>query len=194
MTIYELLLIGISLSADAFSVAVCRGLEMKKVNYKHALVISLFFGGFQALMPLIGYLIGFAFKDLVQSVDHWIAFGLLALIGGNMIFESIKAKKQDEVNVNTNYDKLNLKRLLIMAIATSIDALAIGVTLAFSGANIYLAIMIIGVITFILSFLGVVIGNKIGNKLEGKAEIIGGIVLMLIGVKILLEHLGILKL
>lgn len=187
MKIIEILLLGLSLSMDAFAVSVCKGLAMKKINYKKTIIIGLYFGFFQALMPLIGYFLGSTFQNLVVNIDHWIAFILLSLIGLNMIRETLK-KENDSCN-----DKVDFKTMLVLAIATSIDALAIGITFAFLEVNILLAITIIGVLTFIISLIGVKLGNKFGNKYENKAGILGGIVLILIGLKILLEHLGIIN-
>lgn len=187
----ELFLIGVGLSMDAFAVSVCKGLNMRgKVNFKHAGVIALFFGGFQALMPLIGYFLGIGFEKYITKIDHWIAFLLLGFIGGKMIVEAIKEwnaeDKQEE-------DKLDIKELFILAVATSIDALAVGITFAFLSVNIWSAISIIGVTTFVLSIIGVVIGNKFGSRYKSKAELVGGIILVLMGIKILLEHLGIIN-
>ena len=159
---------------------------MKKINWKNAIIIAIYFGIFQALMPVVGYFLGTAFSSIVESVDHWIAFILLAAIGGNMIKESTD---DEEEKRNDNVD---FKTMIILAIATSIDALAVGVTFAFFKVNLVLAIILIGIITFALSILGVIIGNKFGDKLQNKAELTGGIILILIGLKILLEHLGIL--
>lgn len=187
----ELFLIGVGLSMDAFAVSVCKGLNMRgKVNFKHAGVIALFFGGFQALMPLVGYFLGIGFEKYITKIDHWIAFLLLGFIGGKMIVEAIKEwnaeDKQEE-------DKLDIKELTILAVATSIDALAVGITFAFLSVNIWSAISIIGVTTFVLSIIGVVIGNKFGSRYKSKAELAGGIILVLMGIKILLEHLGIIN-
>ncbi len=190
MGIVELLLIGIGLSMDAFAVSICKGLNMKKVNKVHCAVIALFFGGFQALMPLIGWALGKQFESYITSIDHWIAFVLLALIGGNMVRES---RQKEEEEVEKCEPKLNIKELFLLAIATSIDALAVGITFAFLKVNIIPAIAIIGTTTFIISAIGVFVGNIFGSKYKDKAELAGGIILILIGVKILLEHLGILN-
>lgn len=192
MGFQEIFLIGIGLSMDAFAVALCKGLNMKKLNYFHAVIIALFFGGFQALMPLLGWFLGNSFEAYIVSVDHWIAFGLLVYIGGKMAYDAVKG--DDEEETETSGDKLDLKELLIMAIATSIDALAVGITLAFSKVPIMQSITIIGITTFVLSISGVMIGNRFGMKFKSKAEIAGGVILILIGCKILLEHLGILVL
>ncbi len=186
MELFEIIVIGIGLAMDAFAVSICKGLSMKKINWKNAMIIALYFGLFQAGMPVLGYALGSAFSSFVQSVDHWIAFILLAIIGGNMIKDST----DDEVEKRN--DKVDAKTMIVLAIATSIDALAIGVTFAFFEVNLLLAILIIGVITFVLSILGVIIGNKFGDKFQNRAELAGGIILIIIGLKILLEHLGIL--
>ena len=186
----ELFLIGIGLSMDAFAVAVCRGLAMKKINYKHALIIALFFGGFQALMPFVGWALGRQFERYIESVDHWIAFGLLVFIGGKMLLDVIRGKEESE-EACTEEECLHIKQLFLMAVATSIDALAVGVSFAFLSVHIGKAISIIGCTTFVLSVLGVIIGNNFGNKFQNKATVAGGVILILIGLKILLEHLGI---
>ena len=185
MELISILLIGVGLAMDAFAVAVCKGLSMKKLEWKKAIIIALYFGIFQAGMPVIGYFLGTAFESFVTQVDHWIAFILLSIIGINMIKEAFECDCE-----NTN-DKVDFKTMFVLAIATSIDALAIGITFAFLRTNITLAAIVIGVITFILSLIGVKIGNKFGNKYQKKAEIFGGIILILIGAKILLEHLAI---
>ncbi len=190
MGIGEIIFIGVGLSADAFSVAVCKGLNMRKLNLKHGYIIALFFGVFQAVMPLIGYLLGTGFSSYIEAVDHWIAFVLLAFIGGKMAFEAIRDKGDDEEEKS---DAINLGELIVMAVATSIDALAVGITFAFLDVKIIPAAAIIGVTTFALSLAGVLIGNKFGAKYKNKAELAGGIILILIGLKILLEHLGIIK-
>ena len=190
MGFIEFFLTGIGLSMDAFAVAICKGLGMRKVNYKQMLLIALFFGGFQALMPLLGWLLGRQFEQYITSVDHWIAFALLVLIGANMLREARKG--DDTTDAETVYDApLPLWQLLLMAIATSIDALAVGISFAFLGVNIWLAIAIIGTTTFLISAAGVFIGNRFGNRYEKRATIAGGIILILLGVKILLEHLGV---
>ena len=181
MNIIDILLIGLGLSMDAFAVSVCKGLAMKKMDVKKALVCSLYFGVFQALMPLIGFLLGSGFKNVVSSIDHWIAFVLLGIIGINMIKE---AKSCETVN-----DAMDVKTMLTLAVATSIDALAIGVTFAFLKVSIIPAITIIGVTTFVCCFVGVKLGSIFGEKLKTKAEIVGGTVLIFMGTKILIEHL-----
>ena len=187
MGFIELFLIAVGLSMDAFAVSVCKGLSVKKVGVKHAALAGLYFGGFQFLMPVIGYLLGFRFESVIESIDHWVAFVLLAFIGGNMIKESFG--KAEELN-----DDFGVKTMLLMAIATSIDALAVGITFAFLEVQILPAAGLIGVTTFLLSFAGIYIGNVFGARYKSKAELAGGIILVLIGVKILLEHLGILSL
>lgn len=181
MNIIDILVIGVGLSMDAFAVSICKGLAMKKMDIKKALVCSLYFGVFQALMPLIGFLLGSGFKNVVSSIDHWIAFVLLGIIGLNMIKE---AKSCDVVN-----DSMDVKTMLTLAVATSIDALAIGVTFAFLKVSIIPAVSIIGLITFVCCFIGVKLGSAFGEKLKSKAEIMGGVMLILIGTKILIEHL-----
>ena len=185
MGVLELILIAVGLAMDAFAVSVCKGLSMSKMEWKKAVVIGLYFGGFQALMPLIGYVLGVGFEDKIKSLDHWIAFILLVFIGINMIKEAFETKEESN-------DKIDFKTMIILAIATSIDALAVGVTFAFLNVNIMLAISLIGIITFIISMIGVKIGNVFGDKYETKAELAGGFILIFLGVKILLEHLGIL--
>ena len=191
MSIFELFLIAVGLSMDAFAVAICKGLSMRKMNYRHAAVIALFFGGFQALMPLIGWVLGKQFERYITSVDHWIAFILLAIIGMNMIREAL-GKDDEEEEKGCQGDRLDLKELLMMAIATSIDALAVGVTFAILPVSIVPAVSLIGITTFVLSLIGVSLGRVFGAKFKSKAEFLGGAILILIGVKILLEHLGVL--
>lgn len=188
MGIIELLLISIGLGMDALAVAVCKGISMKEMNWKKAIIIGLYFGEFQGLMPLLGFLLGKSFENIVVSVDHWIAFTLLLIIGFNMIRETLN---KDEEKMD---DSVSFKSMLVLAIATSIDALAIGITFAFLKVNILVAILMIGMITFTLSVLGTKIGNEFGDKYGSKAELAGGIILIFIGTKILLEHLNILVL
>ena len=178
-------LIGIGLAADAFAVSICKGLCMKKFNRKKSLIIGIYFGLFQSLMPIIGYLLGSSFENLIIKIDHWIAFILLSSIGANMIRESFI---NDESN---NNDLVDIKTMLPLAIATSIDALAVGITFAFLKINILTSSLTIGITTFITSYIGVKIGNKFGTKYEAKAKLIGGIILIIMGIKILLEHLNI---
>ena len=182
-----LFVLAVGLSMDAFAVAVCKGLAMKKMSWKNAVIVGLWFGTFQALMPVIGYFLGVSFADRIKSVDHWIAFVLLALIGGNMIREAF-GKEEERASAD-----LDVKPMFIMAVATSIDALAVGVTFAFLNQNMPLAVSLIGVTTFMLSMLGVKVGNLFGVKYKSKAEFIGGLILILLGAKILLEHLGIIS-
>lgn len=188
---FTLLLMGVGLSMDAFAVSICKGLSMRKVNKKQCLVIGLFFGGFQALMPFIGWVLGSQFEQYITSIDHWIAFILLGFIGGKMVVEAIR-EKDEAVEVGKMDPPLDLKEMFILAIATSIDALAVGITFAFLQVSIVEAISIIGITTFVISVIGVYVGNFFGNRYKKKAELAGGIILILIGLKILLEHLGIL--
>lgn len=183
MGIIEILLTSLGLAMDAFAVSICKGLSMKKFDIKKGLIIGMYFGLFQGLMPLIGYLLGSTFQDVIVSIDHWIAFVLLGLIGFNMLKEGL-SKECDIVN-----DKVNFKEMLPLAIATSIDALAVGITFAFLKVNIIIAVSSIGLITFVMSFIGSKIGNKVGCKYQKKAQIMGGIILIFIGLKILIEHL-----
>lgn len=235
MGFVELLLIGVGLSMDAFAVAVCKGLAMKRVNYRHALVIALMFGGFQALMPLVGWALGTQFEQYITPVDHWIAFVLLAFIGGKMLWEALHGEAGDgaaaEGEAGTEAvetssggtvvagaeaagasgagatggsgaaqaageakERLDMRELVLMAIATSIDALAVGITFAFLQVDIVPAVALIGATTFVLSLGGVVLGNQFGARFEKPASVVGGVVLILIGLKILLEHLGIIAL
>lgn len=190
MTFFELFLIGIGLSMDAFAVSICKGLSMQKIDKKYTLCIGLFFGGFQALMPLTGYLLGSQFSGYIERFDHWIAFVLLALIGFNMIKESREEEKEEE----KPYAGVNFKELLILAVATSIDALAVGITFALlPDVNVPLAVSLIGITTFVCSAAGLKVGNLFGLKYKAKAELAGGIILILIGLKILLEHLGVIS-
>lgn len=188
--IVELLLIGAGLAMDAFAVSVCKGLGMRKVKKDQALLIGLFFGGFQALMPFVGWALGSQFEQYIVHIDHWIAFVLLGMIGGNMIREAIR---EGDVCPTVKEDKkLDLKELFLLAVATSIDALAVGITFAFLNYPILEAVAIIGVITFVISVAGVYIGNFFGCRYKKRAELLGGCILIFIGLKILLEHLGIL--
>ena len=184
MGLIELFLIAVGLSMDAFAVSVCKGLAMPTCTFKIAASVGLWFGGFQALMPAIGYVLGAQFQETIASIDHWIAFVLLALIGGNMIHEALD---NDEEEADASLD---VKTMFLLAVATSIDALAIGITFAFLKVNIIPAVCFIGIVTFIISFAGVKIGNVFGARYKNKAEIVGGVILILLGLKILLEHLG----
>lgn len=190
MSLVEIFLIGIGLSMDAFAVAICQGLSMKKLNIRHSLVIALFFGGFQAMMPLLGWFLGSQFAGYIQQFDHWVAFILLGVIGFNMIREALASEDEDEEDCGCG-ERLDLKRLLLMAVATSIDALAVGITFAFLTVPILPAVSVIGCTTFFLSFLGVAVGNYFGARFKKQAELSGGIILILLGVKILLEHLSV---
>lgn len=189
MGLLELFLIAVGLSMDAFAVSVCKGLCMKRLNVRQALVIALFFGGFQGLMPLIGWALGTQFERFITPVDHWIAFGLLALIGGKMLWDALH--EDDEALACPADGKLDMRELVMLAIATSIDALAVGVTFAFLRVDIAVSVGLIGLTTFVLSLVGVAVGHRFGARYEKPATIVGGVVLILIGLKILLEHLGI---
>lgn len=182
----ELFILAVGLSMDAFAVSICKGLAMKKASWKAQLCCGAWFGGFQALMPLIGYFLGTLFIDAISAIDHWVAFGLLVIIGVNMLREALGSEEE------TADADLSVKTMFIMAVATSIDALAVGISLAMAGvANIWLAVLLIGATTFALSAIGVKVGNVFGSRYEKKAEIVGGVILILLGVKILLEHLGV---
>ena len=185
----ELFLLAVGLSMDAFAVSVCKGLSMKKASLKAGAICGIWFGGFQALMPLIGFFLGTLFADAIESVDHWIAFVLLAFIGANMLKEAFEKKCECE---NCKDADLSVKTMFLMAVATSIDALAVGISLAMAGnVQIFLAVALIGVTTFCLSAAGVKIGNVFGSRYEKGAQIAGGCILILLGLKILLEHLGV---
>ena len=183
MGMIELFLLGVGLSMDAFAVSICKGLGVRKVRPNHMLCCGLWFGGFQALMPLIGYLLGSAFESYITKIDHWIAFVLLVFIGVNMIREAL-SDEEEQTSASFSF-----KTMLFMAIATSIDALAVGITFAFLGVNIGMALTLIGCTTFVFSAAGVKIGNVFGKKYQAKAEIVGGVILIAIGCKILMEHL-----
>jgi len=185
MSLFSLFVLAVGLSMDAFAVSVCKGLACPKLSWKHLVIAGAWFGGFQALMPLAGYVLGAQFKDKIMAVDHWIAFILLSVIGANMIRE---AMGKEDACASASF---GVKEMFMMAVATSIDALAVGVTFAFLNVNIWWAVSFIGVTTFILSAAGVKVGNVFGTKYKKKAELAGGIILIMIGVKILLEHLGI---
>lgn len=189
--VIELFLLGVGLSMDAFAVSVCKGLGMRKLNKKQALIIGLYFGGFQALMPFVGWLLGSQFQKYITSIDHWIAFILLGFIGGKMMIEAVREWNEEEV-VDVMDAPIDHKNMLVLAVATSIDALTVGITFAFLGTPIVEAITIIGITTMVISIAGVVVGNFFGSRYKSKAEFIGGLILVLLGLKILLEHLGIL--
>ena len=192
MSLIELFIIAVGLSMDAFAVSICKGLSMQRMSWKNAVIVGLYFGGFQAGMPLFGYILGSQFKEAITSIDHWIAFILLAFIGGKMLWEAF-TEDEDEGD-NKNAERIDLGEYLILAIATSIDALAVGISFAALSVDIVPAVSLIGVATFIFSVAGVAIGHTFGARYEKPATIVGGIVLILIGLKILLEHLGILAL
>lgn len=210
MSVIELFLIAVGLSMDAFAVAVCHGLTMQKASYKKALIVGFYFGVFQAIMPLIGYLVGSQFSDMIVSFDHWIAFVLLSFIGGKMIIGSFKKEgcKDRECPIETCTDRechggkrpdteeasLKPAKMLPLALATSIDALAVGISFAFLQVRIIPAVSFIGITTLALSMVGVKIGNVFGTRFKSKAELAGGVILVLIGLKILLEHMGIINL
>lgn len=211
MPLWELFLIGVGLAADAFAVAMCRGLEAKRFTWKNGLLTGLFFGFFQAAMPVIGYYLATLFADEISAFDHWIAFGLLAFLGAKMIYEGAKEehskRREKKQNAGSTSDtaaaadekkpehvSFRMKELVVMSFATSIDALIVGVTFAFLDTNIWTSVSLIGAVTFALSLFGVFLGSKIGKKLGGKAEIVGGVILIAIGLKILLEHLEIITL
>lgn len=185
MGIAELFILAVGLSMDAFAVSICKGLSLKRINFKHMAIAGAWFGGFQALMPSIGYFLGSFFADMVTKCAHWIAFALLLVIGGNMIKESFG--KEEEMD-----GSMTIKVMFLLAVATSIDALAVGVSFAFLKVNIFLAVLFIGIITFVCSAIGVKIGSIFGSKYKSKAELAGGIILILIGIKIVLDGLGIL--
>ena len=188
MSFMELVLIAVGLSMDAFAVAICKGLSVQKLGWKHYLTVGAWFGGFQALMPTLGYLLGTTFERYITSVDHWVAFILLSVIGGNMLKEAFS---KDEEPTDASFAP---RVMLLLAVATSIDALAVGITLALlPGVNIAAAVLFIGCITFILSAVGLKVGNVFGLKYKNKAEMVGGAILILMGLKILLEHLGLIQ-
>ena len=187
MSLLELFIIAVGLSMDAFAVSICKGLAMRRADCRSMAAVGLWFGGFQALMPVIGYLVGVQFKEAITAVDHWIAFGLLAVIGGNMIREALSGGEESEDA------SLAPKAMVLLALATSIDALAVGVGFAFLDVNITAAAGFIGAVTFLLSAAGVKVGSVFGAKYKSRAELTGGIILVLMGVKILLEHLGVIS-
>lgn len=185
MSLIELFVIAVGLSMDACAVSICKGLSMKKMSWKNAVIAGVYFGGFQALMPTIGYLLGANFADIIEKYDHWIAFVLLAIIGGSMIKEAFGEEEEMD-------SKFDAKTMIPLAIATSIDALAVGVSFAFLKVSILYSALFVGVTTFVISFLGIRIGNIFGTRYKSKAEVAGGIILVVMGCKILVEHLGIL--
>ena len=183
MGFVELLLVAVGLSMDAFAVSVCKGLSVKKVGVKHAALAGLYFGGFQFLMPVIGYLLGFRFENIIQNVDHWIAFGLLLYLGGKMVYESFQHQEEEE-----GFDPLCLRTLCTLGVATSIDAMAVGISLAVLRSPIVLEATIIGIVTLLISAFGVFFGNQVGRKIDLKLDLIGGVILIGLGTKILIEH------
>ena len=192
MNFFELFLLAVGLSMDAFAVSICKGLAMKKADVKGMAICGTWFGGFQALMPLIGFFLGTLFANAIKAIDHWVAFGLLVIIGINMLKEAV-GKEEECCCCDNNDADLSVKTMFVMAVATSIDALAVGISLAMAGnVNIWIAIILIGLTTFVLSAVGVKVGSIFGGKFEKKAQLAGGIILICLGVKILLEHLGIL--
>ena len=186
MSLFELFLIAVGLSMDAFAVSVCKGLAMTKITVKKTLIVGLWFGGFQALMPTLGYFLGVQFRDKITAIDHWIAFILLGIIGANMIKEACSGECEEE------NESLDIKTMFLLAVATSIDALAVGITFAFLNVHLIAEVSFIVVTTFILSWIVVKIGNVFGTRYKSKAELAGGVILILLGFKILLEHLGVL--
>lgn len=189
MGIAELVLISLGLAMDAFSVSVCKGLSMRKLDYKGTVVISLFFGGFQFLMPVLGYFLGSRFEKFISAYSHWVAFVLLAFIGGKMVIEAVKESAQEQ---SASEYKLDYKELTVLAVATSIDALAVGIVFAAQKMQPWYPSAVIGIITLFVCMMGVAIGNRFGSKYETKAQVAGGSVLVLIGAKLLLEGIGVL--
>ena len=190
MGFFELFLLAVGLSMDAFAVSICKGLAMKKADAKGMVICGTWFGGFQALMPLIGFFLGTLFASTIEAIDHWVAFGLLGLIGFNMLKEAFE-REEEGCDCNNNDADLSVKTMFVMAVATSIDALAVGISLAMAGnVNIWIAIILIGITTFVLSAIGVKVGSIFGSKFEKKAQFAGGIILICLGMKILFEHLG----
>lgn len=185
MSFWEIFLLAVGVSMDAFAVSIGKGLSAKRVSWREALTVGLWFGGFQALMPVIGYYLGISFADLVTKIDHWIAFGLLLLIGGNMIREALQGGDDKPADASFGF-----KTMLLLAIATSIDALALGISFAFLSTNLWRAILVIGLTTFAFSAVGLLIGKKVGTRFHTGAEILGGVILIAIGLKILIEHLS----
>ena len=188
MSLLELFILAVGLSMDAFAVSVCKGLALGRIKVKHGLIVGAWFGGFQALMPLVGWFLGSRFEQYIRAFDHWVAFFLLAAIGANMLREALGKEEEEKTDAS-----LAFKTMLVLAVATSIDALAVGITFAFLRVRIVPAVLFIGVTTFLLSMLGVKAGSLFGEKYQKKAEIAGGVILILLGVKILLEHLGVIN-
>ena len=193
MGLAELLLLAVGVSMDAFAVSICKGLSMKKASLKAGAICGAWFGGFQALMPLIGYFLGTMFSGAIEAADHWVAFCLLVIIGVNMLKDAFSKESECECQCEEKNADLSVKNMFVMAVATSIDALAVGISLAMAGnVNIYAAVAMIGVVTFCFCVAGVKIGNLFGSRFEKKAQLTGGLILILLGIKILLEHLGVL--
>lgn len=191
MSFAELFLVGVGLAMDAFAVSICKGLNMKKLDMRQTFFIALFFGGFQAIMPLIGWLLGTQFEQYITSFDHWIAFVLLGFIGGKMLWDALRGDDDEEDACGSTTGKAFFAELTVLAFATSIDALAIGITIALlPETSIWLSIAAIGVITFVISICGVIIGNRFGTRFQRLSQIAGGVILIIIGLKILFEHLG----
>lgn len=193
MKLWEVILIAVGLSMDAFAVSVCKGLSVRKLKPRHILAVGLYFGGFQALMPIIGYFVGVQFIEYIEAFDHWIAFALLLLIGANMIREALGKDDGSDKDKNSSF---SVGTMLVMAVATSIDALAVGVSFAcleMQSSEALRAAAVIGIITCGLSAVGIAVGNFFGEKYKNKAEFVGGVILVLLGVKILLEHLGVIN-
>ena len=186
MSLFGIIILSIGLGMDAFAVSVCKGVSFKKSNLKKSIIVASYMGIFQSIMPVIGYFLGMSFADKITSIDHWLAFALLFVIGIKMIKEALSTEKE-VIN-----DKVDSKEMIILAIATSIDALAVGITFAFLNVNLWFAVSLIGMITFLLCFVGTKIGSIFGDKYENKAELAGGLILILLGLKIVLEHLQIL--
>ena len=184
MNLFDLFVIAVGLSMDAFAVSVCKGLAVPKVGKRHVMAVGMYFGGFQALMPLVGYLLGKQFESMITSIDHWIAFALLAVIGGNMAREALSQEEEEQPDSSFGF-----RTMLPLAVATSIDALAVGVTFAFLNVSIIPAVLLIGATTFALSAGGLQVGNVFGTRYKSKAELVGGIILICLGGKILVEHL-----
>lgn len=190
MSFFNLISIGVGLSMDAFAVSICKGLCQRKMNWKKAIIIALYFGVFQAVMPLIGYFLGSQFAGFISSFSHWVAFSLLLFIGLNMIKESREVKQEEEILCDIKGElEIDFKNMIVLAVATSIDALAVGISFALLNINIFSAVSIIGITTFIISAIGVFIGFKFGSNYKSKSEVLGGLILILIGLKILLESL-----
>ncbi len=188
MGIFEIFLLAVGLAMDAFAVAICKGLALKETRLSHYLTVGAWFGGFQCLMPLIGYFLGKAFGKYIEQIDHWVAFGLLLLIGGNMMREAFSKEEDDGCDKG-----LGFMTMLVLAVSTSIDAAATGIVLESEGANIWLSVAVIATVTFIISAMGVKIGNVFGMKYKNKAELAGGVILVLLGTKMLLDGLGVIN-